>query len=122
MPVVIVGVSVCLVLHSLFYIALFIRLYEGRAGGSLLRFLAPVGRMGLTNYFGQTLLSLGLFYSTGWVGKAGPLALLGCALVIFMVQLWMSRWWLSRYEFGPVEWVWRRLAYALVPNRSLEGK
>jgi len=27
------------------------------------------------------------------------------------VQIPLSAWWLSRYRFGPVEWIWRRLTY-----------
>ncbi len=30
---------------------------------------------------------------------------------IIAVQLPLSAWWLSRYRFGPVEWIWRRLTY-----------
>jgi uncharacterized protein len=27
------------------------------------------------------------------------------------LQIPLSAWWLSRYRFGPIEWVWRRLTY-----------
>ncbi|MEO8333867.1 MAG: DUF418 domain-containing protein [bacterium] len=33
------------------------------------------------------------------------------AAAILAVQLPLSAWWLSRYRFGSVEWVWRRLTY-----------
>jgi len=29
----------------------------------------------------------------------------------FLVQVPGSRWWLSRYQFGPAEWLWRSLTY-----------
>jgi uncharacterized protein len=111
-------VSACLVLHSLFYVALFVKLYAGKPGAVLLRFLVPVGRMALSNYFGQTLLAFGLFYGTGLVGKVGPAGLLGWAVVLFAVQVLLSRWWMSRYAFGPVEWVWRLLSYGLARRRQ----
>lgn len=113
---VIFAVSVGLVMHSLFYLALFTKLYTGVAGGYLLRFLAPVGRMGLTNYFGQTLLAFAFFYSTGWVGHTTPIQMLGVTIAIFAVQILLSRWWLSHHAFGPVEWLWRQLSYS--PEKS----
>lgn len=112
-------VASCLVLHSLFYIALFVKLYTGILGTGLLRFLAPVGRMGLTNYVGQTMLAFAIFYGTGTVGNAMPIPMLGWTVVIFTMQILISRWWLSRYEFGPIEWVWRRLAYMRTTARRL---
>ncbi len=33
------------------------------------------------------------------------------ALAIIALQIPLSAWWLSRYRFGPVEWIWRRLSY-----------
>lgn len=100
-----------LVLHSLFYVALFVKLYPTWLGSRVLRFLVPVGRMGLTNYFAQTVLAFALFYGTGTVGKVRPVGMLAASLGLFAVQVAYSRWWLARHEFGPVEWVWRRLAY-----------
>ncbi|WP_128543798.1 DUF418 domain-containing protein [Larkinella soli] len=111
MAVVVFPVSGGLVLHSLFYLGLFVKLYHGPLGNRLLRFLAPVGRMGLTNYFGQTVLAFALFYGTGRIGRLMPEELLVWSLVIFFVQAIFSRWWLRRHEFGPVEWIWRRMAY-----------
>ncbi len=40
-------------------------------------------------------------------------------LTFFTAQVYLSRWWLSRYRFGPAEWVWRSLTYgALMPMRG----
>ena len=33
------------------------------------------------------------------------------ATAIIAVQIPLSAWWLSRFRFGPVEWIWRRLTY-----------
>ncbi len=30
---------------------------------------------------------------------------------IIILQIPFSAWWLSRFRFGPVEWIWRRLTY-----------
>jgi len=34
------------------------------------------------------------------------------AVVIFLGQLLVARWWLARFRYGPLEWVWRCLTYA----------
>jgi uncharacterized protein len=31
--------------------------------------------------------------------------------VIIAVQIPLSAWWLSRFRFGPIEWIWRRHTY-----------
>ena len=41
----------------------------------------------------------------------GPALLIPLTFVMFIAQLYASPWWLARYRFGPVEWLWRRLTY-----------
>jgi len=78
-----------------------------------LQLLAPMGRMALTHYLSQSVLGIALFYGIGlgigprW-GAAGWLL---AWAVIFALQLWASHWWLARFRFGPMEWVWRSLTY-----------
>jgi uncharacterized protein len=89
----------------------------GRAGGWLRRWLAPAGRMALTNYLTQSLVGTWTFYGYGlglWgqVGRAGQVAFVAA---VFAVQLLLSRWWLARFRFGPAEWVWRALTYWQLP-------
>ena len=31
--------------------------------------------------------------------------------ISIVLQIPLSAWWLSRFRFGPVEWIWRRLTY-----------
>lgn len=79
----------------------------------LLRHFAPVGRMALTNYLTHSLVGLVFFYGIG-LGLAGtlpPLSFYGVALLIFGVQLVLSRWWLARHEQGPAEALWRLATY-----------
>ena len=33
------------------------------------------------------------------------------ALGVYTLQLLFSRFWLGRFRFGPVEWIWRMLTY-----------
>ncbi len=76
--------------------------------------LAPVGRMALTNYLTQSVVYLVLFTGAAGLqllGRVGPAICLVLSVVIFGVQMAVSGWWLQRYRFGPVEWVWRTLTY-----------
>lgn len=105
---------------GLAYIAVFVLLFQRPAWARWLNVLSPVGRMALTNYLLQTFLGLGLFYGFG-LGIGPHLGLAGVSLVfplIFGAQIALSHWWLARFNFGPVEWVWRSLTYGrLLPLR-----
>jgi uncharacterized protein len=83
-----------------------------------LRFrLAAVGRMALTNYLMHSLIALFLFTGAG-LGLAGELQRWQLYIVVFavwLVQLIISPWWLSRFRFGPVEWLWRAVTYLSLP-------
>jgi uncharacterized protein len=80
--------------------------------------LAAVGRMALTNYLGHSLICLFLFTGAG-LALVGELERWQLYLVVFALwalQLWFSPWWLNRYKFGPVEWLWRALTYGKAPG------
>jgi uncharacterized protein len=75
--------------------------------------LANVGRMALSNYILQSLVCTTLFYGYGFglyekVGVFGGL-LLTCA--VYLIQIPLSAWWLRRFNFGPLEWLWRLATY-----------
>lgn len=78
-----------------------------------LRPLENLGRMALTAYLASTLLFTTLFYGWGF----GQLFLLGpavttlYAVLFFVVLLIFCSWWLDRFRYGPVEWLWRSLTY-----------
>lgn len=69
--------------------------------------------MALTNYLLQSLVGTLIFYSygLGLFGQAGISQLLLLAVSLFVVQVILSHWWISRYRFGPAEWLWRSLSY-----------
>ena len=80
--------------------------------------LAAVGRMALTNYLMQSLLCMLVFTGAGlgWVGQLQLWQVYGIVLPIWLLQLWLSPWWLKRYYFGPIEWLWRALTYGTIPT------
>jgi uncharacterized protein len=75
--------------------------------------LAAVGRMALTNYLLQSLICTTIFYSygLGLFGQVGPAAGVLLSVAIYTLQIALSRWWLRRFRFGPMEWLWRSLTY-----------
>ena len=74
---------------------------------------ATVGRMALTNYLTQSLILTGLAYGWGFglaMQLSGPQVLL-ISVVLFVTQILVSRLWLSKFGFGPLEWIWRCITY-----------
>ena len=80
---------------------------------SLLAWAGPVGQMAFTNYITESVLLGLIFYGYGFglLGKLGVVAACGVGLVIYAAQVFLSRWWLQSYLFGPLEWLWRTLMY-----------
>lgn len=71
--------------------------------------LANLGRLSLSVYLAQSLIGVGLFYGYG-LGLWGEVSRAGQALICFFVlamQLRIARWYVQRFAYGPVEWLWR---------------
>jgi uncharacterized protein len=43
--------------------------------------------------------------------SSGPAPGILLALAIYLLQIPLGGWWLARYRFGPVGWLWRSLTY-----------
>jgi len=89
-----------------------------KKGVSFLNFFKPVGKMALTCYLSQTVVSIIIFYGIGFnqVGKYGYTIILMIAITIYIVQALLSKLWLKHYKFGPMEWLWRKLTYGIRLN------
>jgi uncharacterized protein len=37
-------------------------------------------------------------------------------IVVFGAQLAFSHWWMARFRYGPVEWLWRGFTYRELPR------
>ncbi len=92
--------------------AVVLLLHRGGAFGSWLRFLAPAGRMALTNYILQSVVSSLFFfhYGLGWWGMSRWRQVL-FVVGVFSVQVVLSCLWLKRFRYGPLEWLWRAFTY-----------
>lgn len=95
------------------YLALVMLLVRSRALPALRARLAATGRMAFSNYLGQTLLCTTIFYGhgLGLFGAVERWQQLLMVLAIWALQLAVSPWWLARFRFGPMEWLWRSLTY-----------
>ena len=78
-----------------------------------LALVAPMGRMAFTNYICQSIILGFVFYGYGLAlfGKLSLTAGFAIALAIYLAQAFASQWWLRRFMFGPLEWIWRVLMY-----------
>ncbi|MBY0239281.1 MAG: DUF418 domain-containing protein [Burkholderiaceae bacterium] len=93
-------------------------LFKTAAGQRLQQALAPMGKMALSNYLGQSALLNLMFtgYGLGWSNQLPPLAVLACVPALFGAQMALSRWWLRRHAYGPGEWVLRAITTASAPR------
>ncbi len=101
---------------ALGYLALFVLLAAGPLRRPL-AVLAPAGRMALTNYLMQSVICSVIFYGYGLglyggIGRSGQVAIV---LVVFALQVVFSHWWLARFRYGPMEWLWRAGTYLQRP-------
>ena len=94
-------------------VALVATLWQKTAWRRVLVWLAPVGRMALTNYLLQTVICVFIFYGYGFgqFGRFGARAATLTALAIFIFQVFVSALWLKYFAYGPMEWIWRQLTY-----------
>ena len=90
---------------------------------SLWPYLQAMGRMTLTNYMTQCVL-LALIFSGAGLHVPGTMPYgfyVLLAIGIYILQLFASRWWLSNFQYGPVEWLWRKQSYGFgIPSMKKE--
>ena len=96
---------------SMGYMSIII-LWNSRGDTMLKRRLRAVGRMALTNYLSQTVLGvLVLTTLLAGVDFVNRTAVLVFVAAVWALQLWWSQAWLTRFQFGPAEWLWRVATY-----------
>ena len=80
--------------------------------------LRTIGKTALTAYLIQTVLATFIFYGIGlslfgYVNRAYQLVIM---FFIWFVLLKLCPMWVSKYHYGPVEWIWRMLTHMkLIP-------
>ena len=103
------------------YLGLIICALNKKKWQKLLSAFAPMGQMALTNYLMHSVILTSIFYGYAG-GQYGEISRAPQILIVFSIiagQLIVSKWWLSRYRFGPMEWLWRSLTYKKVQQMEL---
>lgn len=100
-------------LMCLGYAGWIVRGMQSPRWAGVLGWLAPAGRMALTNYLVQSLVGTLVFYGygLGYFEQLPRAWQVPFVLALFALQVLASRWWLRHFRFGPVEWLWRSLTY-----------
>jgi uncharacterized protein len=98
---------------TIFLAAGFVYLFESPKMQKTLSWLAPYGRMALTNYVFQSLIGTFLFFNwgLGYMGQLRNIELLLIAFLIIGAQMIISFYWMRKFKYGPIEWLWRSLTF-----------
>jgi uncharacterized protein len=73
--------------------------------------LAAFGQMALSNYLIQSLVLVPYFLLTNKFRSVAPTEGLIMFVIVFVLQLVFSTWWMKKYTMGPFEWVLRSFTY-----------
>ncbi|CAM3774673.1 DUF418 domain-containing protein [Mesobacillus thioparans] len=101
------------VMLAMAYALIIALLSENRKMDRILYPLEAAGRLSISNYLFQSIFSTMIFYSygLGYYGNVSIFAGTLLALAIYASQLAVSSWWVKRFYYGPVEWLWRSCTY-----------
>ncbi|MEM7780596.1 MAG: DUF418 domain-containing protein [Pseudomonadota bacterium] len=103
--------------HAAGYACALILLFHSRFKPIVMIF-APVGRMALSAYIAHGAIFTGIYMPFGLAmrGVLGPAPSLALVLVLFAVITLACHWWLGRYRYGPLEYLWRWATYGERPK------
>ena len=104
------------ILVGLGWVAVTMLVCKWRKAQKLIRILAAVGKMSLTNYLLQTVICTTIFFGhgLGFFGQVERVGQILIVLTVWLLQIIVSSVWLRHFRFGPVEWLWRSLTYMKV--------
>ncbi len=99
------------------HVGLLLTLWRAGALGRAVT-LRALGRMALTVYSLQSILTSILFYGLGYVGAFDFAGLMLAAGLIWIATALFCRFWLARHEMGPAEAFLRAVAYQSFRRRQ----
>jgi len=75
--------------------------------------LAAAGRMVMTNYVLQAVLGALVFYGVGLAlfNAFDRMHIIVFTVAVTAFQIVFSVWWMDRFRYGPLEWLWRSLTW-----------
>lgn len=100
-------------LTAYLWIVFIVWAYRSEIVQMMLRPVVSYGRMGLTNYILQSVLGVFLFISFGLALNQylGTFFAMFLCLGYTLLQLLGSHYWLKKFRYGPLEWLWRSGTY-----------
>lgn len=77
------------------------------------KFIIPYGRMSLTNYIMQSIIGVCIYYGFGFglYQLTGSSITFLIGIMIFIIQLLFSQYWLSNHKQGPIEYLWKKATW-----------
>ncbi len=95
------------------YVAAICLVYNRHPRARVFSLFSAPGRMALTNYIGQSVWGMAIYYGIGLgLGASMGLSLVvPVAVGVWLVEALFSLLWLRLFNFGPLEWIWRMLTY-----------
>jgi len=102
-----------ILLNTLFYSALALLIYSNHKNSKPVNLIINLGKMTLTNYLLVSAFMITVLYGIG-LGmmdqiRISQIWLMAVGFVI--MALYGSKKWLSKFKFGPAEWIWRQLSW-----------
>lgn len=79
----------------------------------VVKILAAPGQMALSNYIGQSVWGILIFYGIGLGlgANTGLVYVLLIAVGVYIGEAFFSLLWLHYFQYGPLEWIWRMMTY-----------
>ena len=99
---------------SLGHLALIHLIVRSAIGYRMLKPFEAAGRMPLTVYLGTSLLMMWIVFAPWGLdlfGVWGHAEMLAVSVIVIGAELIAANFWLKYYENGPMEWLWKSLAY-----------
>ena len=74
-------------------------------------YFVSTGRMAFTNYLSQTILCFIIFNLLFSSNNFSRKEIIIFVFIIWIIQLIWSKYWMSRFNQGPLEFIWRKITY-----------
>ena len=78
--------------------------------------LGGVGRMALSNYLAHSIIAAVFFIGLGYYGQMSRTELYYVVAAMWAFNIVFSLTWLSFFQIGPAEWLWRAGTYGAWPK------
>jgi uncharacterized protein len=102
------------------WIGVWISIWKSNAARALQARLIAVGRTAFSCYILTSMICTFIFYGhgLGWFARVSRPGQVGVTVAVWITLLIIAPLWLERFQFGPLEWVWRTLTYGRRPRHS----